>query len=156
MIELRKLPQIVDLGNAEIYELLDRANYGHLGLSRDNRPYVIPIHFAFGRPGIYFYTTEGMKTEIIDKNPTVCLQVEEIKDREHWESVIIIGEAERLTVEDDIDRAMKLIRHVNPNLSPAWSMRWLDEWVRANIEVVYRISTTEMSGRRAFKEYEVH
>jgi len=148
MIETRHVPQIVDLDNDEIHEILTRVTFGHLGLCRDEIPYVVPIHFAYGDPGIFFYTTEGLKTDIIDGNPNVCLQIEEIKDRENWKSVIINGEAERLKTERQINGAMKLIKAVNPHLSPAWSVRWLDDWVRSNVEVVYRITPTSTSGRR--------
>lgn len=148
MTENAILPEIVDLGNDEIHDLLERVNFGHLGLCRKDRPYVVPIYFAYGRPGIYFYTTEGLKTEIIDENPTVCLQVEEITDREHWQSVIITGNAERLETAIEIEYAMKLIKAINPKLVPAWSIRWLDDWVRSNVEVVYRISPETTSGRR--------
>ena len=147
MMQADTYPQIVDLGNEQIAELLQRINFGHLGCSRNDRPYVIPIHFAHTKSGIYFYTTEGLKTDILDDNPVVCLQVEDIQDREHWQSVIITGTAERLHAADEISRAMKLIKAINPKLAPAWSVRWLDEWVRSNVGVVYRISPEVMTGR---------
>jgi nitroimidazol reductase NimA-like FMN-containing flavoprotein (pyridoxamine 5'-phosphate oxidase superfamily) len=147
MIEAGTLPQIVDLDNEEIAELLQRTNFGHLGLSRNDRPYVIPIHFAYGRPGIFFYTTEGLKTEIIEENPSVCLQVEEVKDDGHWKSVIITGTAELLTTQREIDHAMDLIKKVNPELVPAWSIRWLDDMIRANHPAVFRISAETKTGR---------
>ena len=74
MIEAKTLPQIVDMGRDEIAELLSRINFGHLGVCKENRPYVVPIHFAYGRPGIYFYTTEGMKTPPIPSHPPFFLQ----------------------------------------------------------------------------------
>ena len=148
MIESRTLPQIVELSNDEISGLLQRVNFGHLGVCRDNRPYVVPIHFAYGKPGIYFFTTEGLKTEMIAENPTVCLQVEEIEDREHWQSVIVTGTAEQLETQREIDHAMELIKAVNPKLVPAWSIRWIDDDIRVNTEVVFRISTETSTGRR--------
>ncbi len=88
-----------------------------------------------------------MKTDILDENPTVCLQLEDIKDRDNWKSLIIIGKAERLSEPQEIETAMKMIKKINPRLSPAWSIRWLDNWVRSNVEVVYRITPETMSGR---------
>ena len=152
MLESKKLPQIVGLGNKEIDELLGSVNFGHLGLSRENRPYVVPIHFAYARSGLYFYTTEGMKTEILDENPRVCLQVEDIKDREHWRSVIIVGTALRVTVQHEVDKAMKLIKAVNPKLVPAWSIVWLDDWVRSLVDVIYRIDAESTSGRGTIQD----
>jgi len=142
-----KLPQIVDMGNKEIKELLQRTNFGHLGLSRNNRPYVIPIHFAYDKRGIYFFTTEGLKTEIIDENPTMCLQVEDVVDREHWQSVIVIGTAVRIAAERERDKAMRLIMAVNPKLAPAWSIRWMDDWIRTMDDVVFRIDPETTTGR---------
>jgi nitroimidazol reductase NimA-like FMN-containing flavoprotein (pyridoxamine 5'-phosphate oxidase superfamily) len=149
MSEPKTLPQIVDLSREETSSLLKRVNFGHLGVCKDDRPYVVPIHFAYAGPEILFFTTEGMKTEIIDANPTVCLQVEDIRAREDWESVMITGTAHRLTSEDEIESAMKLIKKINPRLSPAWSIRWMDDWIRSNVEVVYRISPDTVSGRKA-------
>src|SRR5215470_13479631 len=100
----KRYVQIVDLDNKEIKDLLEHVNFGHLGLSRNDTPYVIPIHFAYADSGIYFFTTEGKKTDIIDENPIVCLQVEDVQDRDHWESVIITGTAELLTSEKDVDK----------------------------------------------------
>jgi uncharacterized protein len=148
MKEDRTLPQIVELGDHEISGLLQRVHFGHLAVCRANRPYVVPMHFASGRRGIYFYTTEGLKTEMIDENPTVCLQVEEIEDRENWKSVIVTGTAKRLEIQREIDEGMKLIIAANPKLVPAWSIRWIDDDIRVNTEAVYRISTEMITGRR--------
>lgn len=152
MIESKTLPQIIDMGNEEIDDLLQRVSFGHLGLCRNNRPYVVPIHFAYSKSSIYFYTTEGLKTEIIDDNPTVCLQVEDIKDRENWQSVIVTGQAERVTAEREIGSARKLIKAVNPKLVPAWSIRWMDDWIRSNVDVIYRITPEIKVGRMTLKK----
>ena len=151
MIEERTLPQIVDLDKKATTELLKRIDFGHLGVCKDNRPYVIPIHFAYGSLGIFFYTTEGMKTEMIDANPTVCLQLEDIRSRDDWESLMITGTAERVVSEELMADAMQLIKKGNPRLAPAWSIRWYDDSIRAIHPVVYRISMDIVSGRRAFK-----
>lgn len=147
-METAKIPEIVDLGNEKIEELLREVNFGHLGLSSKDRPYVVPIHFAYSKPNVLFFTTEGLKTDIIDANPMVCLQVEDIDDRENWRSVIISGKAERITDESEKSQAMEIIKSVNPRLAPAWSVRWLDGWVRSNVEVIYRIVPEFTTGRR--------
>ncbi|MEG4941641.1 pyridoxamine 5'-phosphate oxidase family protein [Microcoleus sp. F4-D5] len=72
---------------------------------------------------IYLFTTEGMKTNDTDANPEICLLVEEIHDRLYWRSAIVNGRAARLTLEEDIDRAMHSIEDRNPTLSPAIAPR---------------------------------
>lgn len=146
MIDEKTLAQIVEMGNDDINGLLRRVRYGHLGCSLNDRRYVVPIHYAYEEPYIYFFTTEGKKTEIIGENPEICLQVEHVTDSKHWHSAVVTGTAELLTVEKDIDYAMELIKATNPTLSPAWSTRWMDQWVRSNVEAVYRISPLMMTG----------
>ena len=150
MIEKNVMPQIVDLGREACYELLKAVGFGHLGFSADDRPYVVPIHFAVEEPFVYFFTTEGKKTAIIDQNPNVCLQVERIEDGHNWESVIVEGTAVMLD-EEESEKAMSLILAKNPTLTPAISIRWMDSWVRENRSVVYKIEPNAMSGRRTLK-----
>lgn len=139
--------EIEEMALEEMKGVLARVGYGHLGCARDNRPYVVPIHYAFNYPDMYIYTTEGMKTEFIKANPEVCLQVEEVHDAKNWRSVIATGKAERLTEKEDLDRAMKFILETNPTLTPARNLMWIDCWGRANIEAVYRLTPHIISGR---------
>jgi nitroimidazol reductase NimA-like FMN-containing flavoprotein (pyridoxamine 5'-phosphate oxidase superfamily) len=138
---------VEEMSNGQIKEVLNRVGYGHLGMSRGSHPYVVPIHYAFDEPYIYIYTTEGKKTEIIKDNPEVCLQVEDVRSNEDWESVIISGEAVEITEPAERERALEFILASNPTLTPAISIRWMDSWVRENIEVVYRILPRMMTGR---------
>jgi nitroimidazol reductase NimA-like FMN-containing flavoprotein (pyridoxamine 5'-phosphate oxidase superfamily) len=140
--------EVEDMSPTEISAFLSRVGYGHLACCRNDRPYVIPIHFAFEDGSIYVYSTEGKKAEIINANPNICLQVEDVRDDRNWESVIVDGVAE-LIDGDERDHALKMILAINPTLTPAVSIRWMDEWVRENIEAVYKIKPTASTGRRA-------
>ena len=140
--------QVEELSDAEINEILDRVGYGHLACSRDNQPYVVPVHYAYAGGKVFIYTTEGKKFEIIKINPSICLQVEEVTDNQNWQSVIVDGIAEQITDKDEREKALKVIVEANPTLTPAMSIRWMDNWVRENIAVVYRVTPTSVSGRR--------
>lgn len=140
--------EIEEMNGAECDEVLKRVGYGHLACARNNQPYVVPIHYAYDKPTIYIYTTEGKKAEIIRVNPQICLQVEDVEDNENWKSVIVIGDAEQLLDEAERDTAMRLLAAVNPSMTPAVSIRWMDSWVRENIEVIYRIMPRMITGRR--------
>ena len=67
MIEIR------EMGNSAARETLGRLNYAHLACSRDDEPYVVPVHYAFDGDYVFIYTTEGKKSGILDSNPKVCL-----------------------------------------------------------------------------------
>ncbi len=138
------------VSRVEMEDMLGRVRYGHLGCSRNDYPYVVPVHFAVHDHDIIIYTTEGRKTETLDANPEVCLQVEEVIDDENWCSVMVFGRAEKLEGEQEREKAFEAISSVNPALTPARSTRWVDKWVREkrDIDVIYRIKPTTMTGRR--------
>ena len=141
--------EVLDLSDSEITELLARVGYGHLACCRDEVPYVVPVHYGFREERIYIYTTEGKKADIIEVNPLVCLQVEDVRDNRHWESVIVDGIAVKIEDGEEREKALDAVVAINPTLTPAVSIRWLDEWVRENIEVIYRIDVKSTSGRRS-------
>ena len=141
--------EVEEMSDNEISDLLTRLNYGHLACSSNDKPYVVPVNFTFDGGEIFIYTTDGKKSRIIDANPQVCLQTEDVKDRQHWYSIIIDGSAERIADPVERERVMKLILANNPTLTPAVSIHWMDNWVRENIEIVYRIKPTMTSGRRS-------
>ena len=139
--------KVEDMTPADMHALLERESFGHLGCARDGRPYVVPMNYAYDGKELYFFTTEGMKTQFIQSNPQVCLQVEEITDSTHWRSVMLIGKAEQLTGKEDMQRAMKLITDRNPSLTPAISATQLDTWGRAVDIALYRITAELIDGR---------
>ena len=143
--------EIIDMSFVEMESLLDRVGYGHLGCAENNHPYVVPIHFAYDDHKIYLFTTEGKKSEMIDSNREVCLQVEEVIDSENWSSVIVVGDAKKLTDQKDREKALSAIIATNPNLTPALSFQWVDKWVRQqhDVEVIYRIDRKSITGRRS-------
>lgn len=140
--------KVEDMAPAEMHALLQRESFGHLGCARDNRPYVVPMHYAYDGKDLYFFTTEGMKTHYIDANPLVCLQVEEVTDRQHWKSVMVVGRAEHLTTSDETQHAMKLITESNPSLTPAISATQVDAMGRAVGIALYRITPELIDGRK--------
>lgn len=143
--------QIDDMEGQEINNLLESVGYGHLACAEWNIPYVIPVNFVVESGRIYLYTTEGKKAEIIDANPNVCVQVEDVKDNNNWRSVVVFGIAVRVTDPAEREHAVDLLAKANPGLSPALSVRWKDNWIRENHEVVLRIDPIQMTGRRSLK-----
>lgn len=140
--------KVEDMSPAEMHALLQRESFGHLGCARDDRPYVVPMHYAYDGKELYFFTTQGMKTHYIDANPQVCLQVEEIQDPTHWRSVMVVGKASEITNHDEMQRAMKFITERNPSLTPAISATQVDSMGRAVDIALYRITPEVMDGRQ--------
>ena len=140
--------KIEEMAQGESVALLARNSYGHLACARDNRPYVVPMNYAFDGQFIYFFTTEGTKTEIMDANHEVCFQAEEVTDPARWRSVMATGRAERLSRPEDVERAMQLVTEHNPTLTPALNETKIGAWTRLNKVVIYRLRPDAVYGRK--------
>ena len=139
--------EILEMRDSEIYDLLKRVGYGHLAFARDDQPYVVPIYYVYDGEQIFIYTTAGLKSEVIESNPKICLQVEEILDDGAWRSVMVTGEAYQIEDPAEREKAVALLRTSNPALLPALAIKWANDWMRKNVEVVYRIKIIKASGR---------
>lgn len=139
--------EILEMRDGEIYDLLGRVGYGHLACSRDDQPYVLPIYYVYDGTDILIYTTAGQKSEIINDNPKVCLQVEEILPNGAWRSVVVTGEAHQIVDVGEREKAVDLVRSFNPTLLPALAIKWANDWMRKNVEVVYRVKILSAAGR---------
>lgn len=140
--------KVEEMSQGEIRALLLRCGFGHLGCSRDGRPYVVPMNYSYDSQDLYFITTEGMKTGFIEANSQVCFQVEEVTDARNWRSCMVTGRAERITRADELERAMQIITERNPTLTPAINRTDVDAWGRSNTVAVYRIRPEIIDGRK--------
>ena len=61
-----------------INEILDKAEYGTLALSLDDKPYAVPMNFIRIDEHIYFHgAIKNRKMKMLEKNPTVSFSVVE-------------------------------------------------------------------------------
>jgi nitroimidazol reductase NimA-like FMN-containing flavoprotein (pyridoxamine 5'-phosphate oxidase superfamily) len=140
--------KVKDMTTEEMGALLLRLDFGHLGCTRDGHPYVVPMHYAYDGQDLYFFTTEGTKTEFIAANSEVCFQVEEITDSSNWQSVMVIGAARKLTEPDEAEHAMQLITERNETLTPALNKTDIGAWHRQSHIAIYRVRTGAIYGRQ--------
>jgi nitroimidazol reductase NimA-like FMN-containing flavoprotein (pyridoxamine 5'-phosphate oxidase superfamily) len=140
--------EVREMARGETLALLLRGTFGHLGCARDGHPYVVPMNFAYDSECLYFFTTEGTKTEYIAANHEVCFQVEEVTDPSRWMSVMVFGRAERVVRPEELERAMQLIAERNPTLTPALNRTKVGAWTRFNNIVVYRVLPHSIHGRK--------
>jgi nitroimidazol reductase NimA-like FMN-containing flavoprotein (pyridoxamine 5'-phosphate oxidase superfamily) len=144
--------KIQDMAQGEMVALLLRVRFGHLGCTRDNIPYVVPMHYAYDSRNIYFFTTEGTKTDFISANSEICFQVEEITNSIRWRSVIVFGQAKRITKSEQMKTAVDLIFERNPTLTPALNKTKIGAWTRSNRVVVYSVNPSAIYGRKSIGE----
>ena len=145
MIEIR------EMNENDMERLLARVGYGHLGCARDNRPYVVPIQYIYENSFIYIYTNDGKKAEILRSNPHVCLQVEEVVDNGDWQSVVAEGTAERVTDNCEAESILQLMNSRLTTPTPAMGITWVNNWVSAKKEMIFKVRIETLSGRTADK-----
>ncbi|MEA3309571.1 MAG: pyridoxamine 5'-phosphate oxidase family protein [Chloroflexota bacterium] len=118
----RKEKEIVN--QAQIDAIINSCDVCRLGLSKDNRPYVIPISFGYDGQNIYFHTAlVGQKLEYLAANAQVCVEFErQVQIIPHatspcswsaaFQSVICFGAAEEITAPEKMLAALNTImRH---------------------------------------------
>ena len=106
------------LDDKQIEDLLQHEIIGRIGCHADGITYVVPISFAYDGKYVYGHTHEGMKINIMRKNPKVCFQVDRLTDMANWKSVIAMGEFEELTEPETRKQALQnLINRTLPQLS---------------------------------------
>jgi nitroimidazol reductase NimA-like FMN-containing flavoprotein (pyridoxamine 5'-phosphate oxidase superfamily) len=136
----------------ECAEILERTTLGRLACARDGQPYVVPIHFSFDieRSCVYCFSMIGQKVNWMRDNPRVCLEVEDVASKDHWQTVLVFGRYEEIqdSPEEAEARQRAQLRFAQ---RPEW---WLPAAAKVGSRerhaiVVYRIQIDRVTGRRA-------
>lgn len=144
---------IHEMTTEECTKALERANFGHLACVRNNRPYVVPMNFSFDGRNLYGFTTLGQKVEWMRSNPWVCVEVDEVKNHNHWMSVVVFGRYQELPDEPEYDVAR---RHAHAFLQkramwwePAYISQEHREQPHSLTPIFFRINIDKMTGHHA-------
>lgn len=142
---------IRELGLDECRKALDRG-FGRLGCSFENQPYVVPIQFCMDGDYAYSFSMPGQKLEWMRKNPRVCLEVDDVTNREEWTSVVALGRYEELPDTPDCRadrlRALELLQRSDMWWQPGSVPLTNDADGRSVSPIIYRIALEQLSGRR--------
>lgn len=94
-----------ELTPEEIGEMLSNNSIGRIGCNDGEKTYVVPISYLLEQSGILCHSKNGMKIEMMRRNPEVCFEVDDIKDYNNWSCVIAWGTYQELTSGEDIEYA---------------------------------------------------
>ena len=143
-----------ELNRSACAEILERTDLGRLACAHEGQPYVVPIHFSFdaARGCLYAFSTVGQKIQWMRRNPKVCVEVEDIADKNHWTTVLAFGRYEEL--DDSVDEAARNSAQELFSKRPEW---WLPAAAKVgprehHAMVIYRIQIDRMTGRRASRD----
>ncbi|HEY7496897.1 MAG TPA: pyridoxamine 5'-phosphate oxidase family protein [Vicinamibacterales bacterium] len=147
--------RILELTSSQCLDILSRVHLGRLGCAHDNQPYIIPIHFSFDadRHCVYAFSTIGQKIEWMRQNPKVCLEIEDIADKDHWTTVVVFGRYEEIHQSPKEAEARRRAERLFQERREWWlpAAGRLRSGERHEM-VVYRIQIDRVTGRRAARD----
>ena len=149
------------LNNQEIEDLISQQIVGRIGCHADDITYVVPVSYGYDGNYVYGHTFEGMKMNMMRKNPKLCFQVDNTKNMANWKSVVCWGEFEELKEEKDCREALRvlslrllpIISSQTTHISPEWPF---DSGNTDGIKgIFFRIKLVEKTGRFEKSETQV-
>ncbi|MEP6676206.1 MAG: pyridoxamine 5'-phosphate oxidase family protein [Ferruginibacter sp.] len=123
----------------EIEDLLHQQYIGRLGCHADELTYIIPIQYGYDGTYLYGHAYAGMKITMMQKNPKVCMQVDNIDSMYNWKSVIAWGDFELLYSTEDQLHVQKIMLNKAPVFPP-------DDLASGDV-IAFRIRITNKTGR---------
>jgi nitroimidazol reductase NimA-like FMN-containing flavoprotein (pyridoxamine 5'-phosphate oxidase superfamily) len=136
--------------------LLKNAHIGRIACVGGLQPYVTPFSFAYENNFIYSFGTVGKKIEWMRANPLVCIEVENIVNREEWQTVIVLGRFEELPNVPEfskaIDKAHGLLAESAVWWEPGFVKTLNKEGERSLKPVWFRVSVLEITGHQGVSD----
>lgn len=145
-----------ELTPQQIEQLLHDELIGRIGCHARDRTYVVPVTYVYDGTSIVGQTGNGLKVRMMRENPKVCFEVDRLRDRGDWQSVIVYGVFEELHDDEATTALHVLLERLRPPvpgeaaIAPHGAGRstpYGGEQVGQRQEVVYRISIEEKTGR---------
>jgi len=142
-----------NLNTHEIGEVLRHQVLGRIGCHSGDITYIVPISYTYDGEYIYAHTQEGLKLEIMRKNPQVCFEVELLENMANWKTVIAWGEFEEIKDEIERKKGFKKLLDREIAFNASKTVQLSSSWPFYNSEhldipgIVFRIRLINMTGR---------
>lgn len=104
----------------ELTQIIKNENVLRLGLSVDDKPYIVPLNYGYHNKIFYIHCAkEGKKLDMINQNSNVCFEIDTnhklvvgdiaCKYTMHYQSIIGFGNATILTQADEVIEGLDII-----------------------------------------------
>ena len=143
-----------ELNDNQIETLLKDQLIGRIGCHSGDVIYFVPVNYLYDGVSIYCHSAKGMKIDMMRENPSVCFEVDNIKDITNWQSVIAWGKFEEITEMTEKQQVLqKLTDRITPYIMDDSVTRehgFVDEEsdIGTTVELImYKIIITKKTGR---------
>lgn len=137
----------------ECRKALAKAEVARLACESNGQPYVVPVYLAYDGKCLYGFSTVGQKIEFMRANPLVCMEIDDVKNQNHWMSVIVFGRYEELPDTPEYfaarSHALELLQKRAIWWEPAYIAGAHDDEAEPLTPIFYRINIDRMTGHRA-------
>jgi len=137
----------------EMNNLLLSQAVGRIGCTDGKLPYIVPVTYVYDGKNIIGQTLEGLKLDIIRKNPNVCFEVDIMVSMNNWKSVVVSGIFKELAGEE-ADKARKYLFKSVLTLMTSSTIHQHQHEVTGTVDdsnrikpVMYKIEINEKTGR---------
>lgn len=143
---------IGELTPTEIDQFLHSQNVGRIGCYDKSMVYVVPITYVYDGQYLYGHSREGLKIDMMRKNPKICFEVDEVDSITNWKSVIIQGDFQELIGEMARHAMALLVDKIRNQLSAEsdslMGVSHFHQHEKSAIQsVIFRIEVLEKTGR---------
>lgn len=141
-----------ELNREQIEALLKSETIVRIGCYADGNVYVVPVTYAYDGVYLYAHSKDGMKIDMMRKNPEVCIEIDAMQNMANWQSVIAKGKFEELTDKESQMKGMKfLIDKLKPLMAsetaqPSHGLAH-EQDIKGFQAVVFRIKLSDKTGR---------
>ncbi len=142
-----------ELNDMEIKNVLSSQVLGRLACTDGKQPYIVPLTYTYDGEYIYGQINEGMKLDLLRKNPKICFEVDMMTDMRNWKSVLVFGEFQELKNKDAekarhilLDRVFPLMTSSTIHTHEHGEKGKIDDSNRVK-HIMYRIKIKKLTGR---------
>ena len=137
----------------ECRDFLKRFGSGRLACARNNQPYVIPVYFVVDNDMLYSFATFGKKIEWMRENPLVCLEADQVRAQNNWDSVVVLGRFEELPNAPEFALERNQAQKVLDQRALWWQTAYASSQPRTEHKppepIFFRIHIDEITGHKA-------
>jgi nitroimidazol reductase NimA-like FMN-containing flavoprotein (pyridoxamine 5'-phosphate oxidase superfamily) len=148
---------ITKLRSRECREFLMRTGFGRLACSCNDRPYIVPIYFCLDANRLYGFSTLGQKILWMRQNPLVCVESDDIRAHDDWQSVVILGRYVEISAGPDGAEARAHVRSLLKKRPLWWQSGYTAMQVRRGPKgsepIYYCILIEKMTGLRGSPDF---
>lgn len=141
-----------ELSTEQIEQLLTTNVVGRIGCYSAGKVYVVPVTYVYEDGFVYGHTTEGLKVNMLRKNPACCFEVDHYENMANWQSVIAWGKYEELKGDEATIAMQRFVKKLTPMLTSQTS------WPSHGVEhhhgdsfgkkaIIYKLTLNEKTGR---------